>query len=152
MRKNLDLDAGDPIAEQRILDQRLAPFDFGPRILLQPPQQELAHTDTGNVRALVTQQVLGDGPALILLAHPVLDGDLYVVEEYVIDVVTLIECTDGPHLQARCLHVDQQERDALLWLSFRRGPHQAEEPRGPLGKAGPRLLSVHYVVIALTFR
>src|SRR6185312_17023199 len=111
-----------------------------------------AHTDTGDVRALVTQQVLGDGPTLVLLAYPVLNGHLYVVEEHVIDVVSLIERTDRPHLQTWCLHVDQQERDPLLRRSLRRGPHQAEEPRGPVGKAGPRFLAINNVVITLALR
>ena len=50
------------------------------------------------------------------------------------------------------LHVDQQERDALLLLRrVRIGAHQAEDPVGVLAERVPGLLAVDDVVVALAF-
>ena len=43
--------------------------------------------DAGDVGALVAEQVLGVGPALVLLADQVLDRHLHVVEEDLVDLV-----------------------------------------------------------------
>ena len=62
-------------------------------------------------------------------------------------VVPLIK-QDRPRLDARALHVDQQEADALVLLR-RVGAHQAEAPVGEMRAARPDLLAVDQVVVAL---
>ena len=51
-----------------------------------------------------------------------------------------VDQQDRPHLDARRLHVDQQEADPLVLLR-RVGAHQAEAPVGVLGAGSPDLLS-----------
>ena len=102
----------------------------------------------GDAEPLVGQQELGAGPALVLLADQVGDRDLHVVEEHVVHVMGAVEHDDRPHGDARRLHVDQQEGDALLRLGVGIGAHQAEDPVGPMGERGPGLLAVDDVVVA----
>ena len=56
---------------------------------------------------------------------------------------------DRPRLDARLVHVDQQEGDALVLLGLRVGAHQAEAPVGVLRAGGPDLLAVDQPVVAL---
>src|SRR5690606_902577 len=49
---------------------------------------------------------------------------------------------------ARALHVEQQEADPAM-LGFARGADQAEDPVSLVGVAGPDLLAVDQIVIAL---
>ena len=107
--------------------------------------------------ALELEQVLGVGPALVLLADPVLDRHLHVGEEDLVDLVAhrrarAVDQVDRIDLDAGRLHVDQQEGDALLPLALVRGPHQAEDPVGPMGVGRPDLLAVDDVVVALHAR
>ena len=59
---------------------------------------------------------------------------------------------DRPHRDARRLHVDQQEGDALLLLGRRVGAHEAEDPVGVLRQGRPGLLAVDDVVVAVALR
>ena len=53
---------------------------------------------------------------------------------------------------ARRGHVDQQERDAFLFLALGRGPHQGEHHIGVLGVAGPNLGTVDDILVAVADR
>ena len=57
---------------------------------------------------------------------------------------------DGAYRDAGRLHVDQQERDALLRPVFLAGAYQAEHPVGPVHIGGPDLLAAHHVVVTVT--
>jgi hypothetical protein len=50
------------------------------------------------------------------------------------------------------LHVDQQKADALLLLALCAGAHEAEDPVGDLGVAGPDLGAVDHVVVTIPLR
>ena len=56
---------------------------------------------------------------------------------------------DRPDRDARRLHVDQQEGDALLRPLLGAGAHQAEDPVGPLHVGRPDLLAGHDIVVTL---
>src|SRR5262249_39027599 len=135
--------------EARVLDERAPARALAPRDVLQLLQLALAASHAGDAGALVAQQELRVGPALVLLAHAIGDGDLHVLEPDLVDLGLAVEHLDGPHRDAGRLHVDEEERDAFLGAAFARGAHEAEDPVGPLAQRVPRLLSVHDVVIAL---
>ena len=103
--------------ELAVVDQRLAVGKLGAGDLLQPLERALRARHAGDAGAFVAEQELGVGPALVLLADPVLDRHFDVVEEDLVDLVRAVEHDDRPHGDARRLHVDQQERDALLLLA-----------------------------------
>src|SRR5438309_10969995 len=106
-------------------------------------QLALRRTDARGVHALVTEQILGDRPALALVVHEILDGHAYVVEEHLVDFVAAVHEDQRPYGDAGRFHVDEQKRDAiLLALSTRRGAHETEDPVGHMCERGPRLLSV----------
>jgi hypothetical protein len=98
--------------------------------------------------ALVLQQPLGDGPAAVQRADQVLLRHLHVGEEGLAERRGAGDQPDRPHLDARIVHVDQQEADALVLLAGV-GAHQAEAHVGPLAAGGPDLLAVDQEVVAL---
>ena len=127
--------------------------------LRQPLQPLEARAQPRAVRiaaALELEQVLGVGPAHVLLADPVLDRHLHVGEEHRVHLLragaVAVGGDDRLDRDARRLHVDQQERDALLPLALVRGAHQAEDPVGGLRQRRPGLLAVDDVEVALRAR
>ncbi len=108
---------------------------------------ELAAGGVGRV-ALELQQPLGDGPALVELADQVLLRNLHVGEEHLRERRLAGDGPDRPHLDARGLHVDQEEADAVM-LDLGIGAHEAEAPVGEAAARGPDLLAVDQIVVAL---
>src|SRR5579864_8476338 len=96
----------------------------------------------------MAKQILRIRPAAILVADDIVERHLHVLEEDFVDFVVFIQRDDGTYRDARRLHVDQQERDALLLLRAAIGAHEAEHHVGMLAERGPRFLTVHDVVIA----
>ena len=125
---------------------------FARRDALQPLQFALGAADAGDVGALMSQQKLGVGPALVFLADAIFDRHLHVLEPDLVDLVAAVQQRDGPHRDARALHVDQQKADARLLLGRGVGAHQAEDPIGVLAERVPGLLAIDDVVIALQNR
>jgi len=106
----------------------------------------------GNARlagALVGQQELGAGPALVFFTHQVGDGYAHVIEEHFVDFVVAFQGDDGPHGDAWRRHIDQQEGNAALLLGLRVSAHQAENHVGVLTEGGPGFLAVDHVVVAI---
>jgi hypothetical protein len=119
--------------------------------LLEVLEPALAVAHAGVAGALVAEQVLGVGPALVLLAHAVGHRHFHVVEPDLVHLVLTVEHDDRPHGHARGLHVDQQEGDALLRAALAGGAHQAEDPVGVLRQRGPGLLAVDHIDLAAAF-
>jgi hypothetical protein len=112
-------------------------------------QRALGVGDTGDTRALVCQQRLGIGPALVLLADQVFDRHANVVELHLVQAVVVVDGLDRVDLDALGLHVDEQEADTVLLLALAAGAHEAEDPVRVLRIGGPDLGSVDHVVIAI---
>src|SRR5215470_13926718 len=148
-RLQLHLDGRDLHAEPLVLDQRLVADALKGGDLLEPADARLRGADTGDAGALVTEQEFGVIPAAAFLADAVLDGHAHVVEEHFVDLAAAIDGLDRPHRDAGRLHVDQEERYALLLLCCWIGAHQAEDPVGILRRGGPGLLAVDDVVVAV---
>jgi hypothetical protein len=105
------------------------------------------------VAALELEQVLGVGPALVLLADAVGDRHADIVEEDLVDLLLArsgaVQGDQRLDLDARRVHPQQQERDALLRLALAGGADQAEHPLGPLGVGRPDLRAVQDIVVAV---
>jgi hypothetical protein len=96
-----------------------------------------------DIGALIREQILGVGPALVLFADEVLDRHAHVGEKHFVDLVLAVERDDRPHFDTGRLHVDQQEADAFLLAHVGRGAHEAEDHVRVVAERGPRLLSIH---------
>jgi hypothetical protein len=98
----------------------------------------------------VAEQIFGDIPALVFLADEVLGRHPDIVEKHLVQMMAAVDRNDRTHRDARRLHVDQQERDALL-PPLRRGvgAHQAKAPIGMMRGRGPDLLAVDDVIVAV---
>src|SRR5690348_2942004 len=152
-RHQLDFERGDLVAEARAHDERAAAILLLRRDLLQAFQLALRRADAGDAGALIAEQELGVGPALVLLADEVLGRHLDVVEEHLVDFAPAIHGHDGADGDARRLHVDEQEGDALLLLlGAGIGAHQVEDPIGEMRRGRPDLLAVDDVVVAIAYR
>src|SRR5207248_5591896 len=81
-----------------------------------------------------------------------LDRHLHIVEENIVDFVFAVDRDDGAHCDARRFHIDQQERNALLWTRVAARAHQAEDPIGILAERVPGLLAVDAVMSAFAHR
>ena len=73
------------------------------------------------------QQVFGIGPTHVLFTNKVCDGHFHISEPHFIHFRTTIQKHDRTHFDSRCVHVDQQERNALLLLHIYIRAHQAED-------------------------
>ena len=135
--------------EQRVLEQGAAVVHLLCSNVLEPAQLALRSADACDVGALVSEQKLGVGPAAIFFADAVLDRYAHVLEPHFVHFMCAVERDDRSHGDAGGLHVDQQERDALLLLGcVRIRAHEAEDPVGVLAECVPGLLSVDDVVLA----
>ena len=119
--------------------------------LLQSLQLTRGAAQLSHQYALVREQQLAVAPAVTFLADQVLARHPHLVEEDFVDVRVAVHRADRPYRNARRLHVDQQERDALLRPIFRTGAHQAEYPVRPLHVGGPDLLAGDQVIVALAY-
>ena len=126
----------------------LVPQPFGLGDALQAFELALGAVHVRDVGAFVREQVLGVGPALVLLADQLIGRHFDVVEPDLVHLVRAVEHDDRAHRHAGRLHVDQQERDAGLRLALVAGAHQAEDPFAVLAQRGPGLLAVDDVVVA----
>ncbi len=95
--------------------------------------------------------------ALALFADQVFRRDLQIVEEHLGGGVVHhgADRPDGQAVVLRRLHVDDEHREAvgaLGRLVLRRGARQQDHQVGVFGAAGPDLLAVDDVVVALAFR
>jgi hypothetical protein len=114
--------------------------------------ERVAQRDVADVRqhvALVRERGDGHAPALVLLAHEVLDRHADVVEERLVELRFARDLPQRAHGDARRLHVDEQEADALVLGGRGIGPHEEEAPVGDVPHARPHLLPVDDVMVAV---
>ncbi len=99
--------------------------------------------------ALVCQRPARHRPAVVQLADEVLGGDLHVGEEDLVEVRVLAvgELGDGPGLDARGLHVDDEHADAGVLGGVGVGAHEAEAEVGVVRARGPHLLAVDHEAV-----
>src|SRR3546814_9601845 len=100
----------------------------------------------GDAGALVREQELGAGPALVLLIDTLLDRHADILEEHLVHLMLAAERDDRPYRDAGRFHVDQQEGDALLRLCLLVGADEEETPIGVLryrDRKSTRLNSSH---------
>ena len=71
-------------------------------------------------RALVHERRERDGPALVDVAEPVVVGNAHVGEEHLVERRAAGHLAQRAHLDAGCLHVDDEAGEALV-LGQRRG-------------------------------
>ncbi len=146
-RGQVDLQLGDLALEEGVGQQGAAGVgQLGRGHLTDPLQATLGTRHPGDAGALVGQQRLGAGPALVLVEDAVLHRHLHIIQEDIVDLVAALQGDDRTHGDARRLHVDQQEADAGLRLGVGIGADQEEAPVGVLTERRPRLLAVDDVV------
>src|SRR4029453_6925041 len=150
-RLDLHLGLGQPLGEGALLDQAagaVRSFFAG-----DAPDVFDAGIEVGRVgiaTAFELEQVLGDRPAGILRADAVGDRRAHVVEEHLVDLMVTGQSDDRLHRQAgRVYRIDQHEGNAVLWLAFGRGAHEAEHVVGDVRAGRPDLGAVDHVVVAL---
>ena len=94
------------------------------------------------------QKALADGPALAFLADEVFLRDLHVGEKGFAERAGPADHGDRADFDAGRVHVDQHEADALVLVALV-GSYNCKALVGPLAAAGPGLLAVDKVVVAL---
>ena len=94
------------------------------------------------------QQALGHRPAAVQRADQVFLGHLHIGEEGFAERRGAGDQADRANLDARLMHREDHEGDALVLLGGV-GAHQAEDHVRPLAAGGPDLLAVDQPVIAL---
>ncbi len=148
----VDLQLCDPCTEHRLVQAAVVIHaDRSGRHLTQrSATADLAHgPDHG---PLMRQQMFGHVPAAVQrpdevgLLHP------HVVEEGLAERALAADQGDRPGRHALGGHVEQDKRNAQMLRCLRIGPHQAEDPVGLVGVAGPDLLAVDDPVVTLVFR
>ena len=113
-------------------------------------EQDAVHDELARRRAaLVAERRLRDLPAAVQLADEVLGRHAHVVEEDLVELLAAGHLPQRPNGDARAVHVDDEEADALR---LRRGADRCAPagcPSGELRVAGPHLLAVDDEVVAV---
>ena len=128
------------------------PFRFVRLAQRDQPLQRGAQADVADHRehvALVGERRERHAPALVDLADHVGRGHAHVLEEDLVELGLAGDLAERPDGDARRLHVDQDERDALVLGRARIGAHEEEAPFRHVRHAGPDLLAVDDVVVAV---
>ena len=98
---------------------------------------------------LVAQGDFGQFPATVLRPDEVVGGDADVSEEDLVESVLASHIDEGAHLDTRCAHRADEVRDARMLRRGRIGARQHDAPFREMGVAGPHLLPVDDVVVAV---
>ncbi len=115
----------------------------------QRAQSSNREADTGNIGALVSEQILRARPSPVLFTNQVLQRHAHIGEKHLIDLMFPVERDDGAHFNTGRLHVDQEKADAFLFLGVAIGAHKTENHVGVLAQCGPGFLSIDHIVIAI---
>src|SRR5680860_1311536 len=100
--------------------------------------------------ALIAERDLGESPPVVFVTHEVLGGNADVGEEHLVEVGATVHLADGPDIDARGLHVDDEVGDAAVRLRVGVGARQQDAVAGDVGERRPDLLAVHDVGVAVT--
>ena len=79
------------------------------------------------------QKEFSASPTHVLFPNQIGDRDPDIFEPNFIHFMAAINGNDGANGNPRSRHVDQQERNAFLWLAVSLGAHQEKAPIGMLG-------------------
>ncbi len=104
----------------------------------------------GAAAALEFEEVLGDGPAVVFLAHALARIHPHVVKEHLGLGGGAGDKANGGDGDAFRVHGQEQEGDAFLGAIEGARAHEAEHVRSVLGVGGPDLRAVQEVVIAVS--
>ena len=102
-------------------------------------------------RPLVRERALGERPALVELAQQVLLRHNGVGEEDLVEVgvVVMRQLRERAALDARGLHIDDEDADAFVLRRVGVGAHEAHAPVGVVRARRPHLLAVDDEVVAV---
>ena len=149
-RRQVDFKLTDFASEGIVIDQRRAIQNFGRCDIAQTLNPALGTRDTGDTGPLVREQEFRISPALVLFAHTVFNRHTHIGQPDFVDFVSALDRDDRAHFDARCVHVDQNEGNAFLWLgSIRISPAQEEAPVGMLSERRPGFLTIDHIMIAI---
>ena len=112
-----------------------------------PPQGALA----AERDPLVAQRHLRQVPAAVLGPDEVVGRDPDVVEEDLVEGMLARHVDERTDLDARRIHRAHEVADAHVLGGSRVGAGEEDPPLGDVGVAGPHLLPVDHVVVALAF-
>ena len=101
------------------------------------------------VPALEPERRHGDLPPVVDAADDVVLRAAHVGEEDLVELRRAVDLLDGPHLDARLLHRDEQVRDAGVLRRVGVGAGQQEDVVGVLRLGGPDLLAVDDPLVAV---
>ncbi|GEM_PF-6012341 len=136
--EQLDFRGGKAAPERRLVRRDSSSF--------QKPAFQAAYVrDAGS---LVAEKEFRIGPALPFLADEAFHGDANFLQDHFVDFVTAVEGRDRAYADARCLHVDEEKRDAVLLLARIARAAEKEHPVRVLGKSDPSFVPIDNVVIA----
>ena len=148
-RLEADLELLQFARERGLVDQRRRAVDRVRRDALQFVQMDLQSRGDAAAAAFVFEQMLRDGPALVLFADAIGHRHAHVVEEHLIHFVIAGERDDRLHAHAGLIHLEQQKRNALLRPALGARAHETEDVIGEMRVRGPDLRAVHDVVVAV---
>ena len=92
-------------------------------------------------RPLVHQRREGDRPAAVDVAEAVVVGHADVVEEHLVEARPAGHLAQRPHLDARCVHVDDEAGEALVLRLVGVGAADDLADVAVVGAGGPHLLA-----------
>ena len=142
--------AGEPGVADQVLHAVAAVADAAP--FVSAPQPETVAHASGRV-ALVEEQGVGDGPAVVLLANEVLEGEYDVVEVFLEEVGgPPVYPDDGSDGHFRVLQGHGQHRETLMFRNFPVGPGQAHSVVGLACTRAPHFRSVDHPGLAVADR
>ena len=130
----------DAVAQQRVARESAQRGDVGQHVLHSPAERRAG----AHCHALVRESRTGERPAASDLADDAVVRDEDVIEEDLVEGSVTGELAQRPDVDARCRHVEQEVRDALVAvrpLAGAAGAHQQDRPVGDLRHRGPDLLA-----------
>jgi len=102
--------------------------------------------------AFVPKGDVGQTPAFSFGTDAAVDGDAHVVEKHFVEMVAPGHLGDGPDVDTRGGHVENEVRDALVFGDIGIGAGEQDAPLRMVCPGRPDLLAVHDVLIAVAHR
>ena len=145
-RQRRDIDAG---RRETILERRIRDDSGSARHRLDALERHQRELRVRGRQALVSQQRIGDAPAIMQFSDQVFGRHDDIVEEYLAELVIARDRLDRPDPDAWAVQIDQQEADAgVPRLGLRIGAHQRVHPVRMMRPGGPDLVPPHHEMIA----
>src|SRR5262245_18901021 len=98
----------------------------------------------------MSQQRIGDAPAVVQLSDQVFGGDDDIVEKDLAELLIAHDRLDRPDPDTWAVQINQKETDAgMPRLSLRIGAHEREHPIRVMRPGRPNLMPAHHEMVAL---